>query len=473
MPGRALIARTGVKTPGAGQGTARSLLGETSGRTRDPPTATLGSSVWLVTSPSRSDPPALARSSPQLLADRTFGPWFWGLLISNAGNWLFNVTAAIVVFDLSGSALQVGLVSVAQFLPLVVFAPFAGALSDRRDRRRLLLASQAWSATVAAAIAVAAVMVGAEGFGSAWPVIAAAGGIGIGQAVAAPALSALVPDLVPDHDLETGVALTSLTFNAGRALGPAVSGVLLATLGAEVAFVANAVSFGALILALLIIRTRPRDPVGRSESTVRAGLRYVRGDRVVLLLLAGVAATGFAADPMITLAPPLAATVGGGASLVAVLVSAFGIAAAPASALSGRAQRTWGSLKVAGTGTTLLAAGLTTAAVAPVPAVTVAGFAITGIGFVFALTGFTTVLQRRVPDGLRGRVMALWSIAFLGNRPIAAALDGAAADLVGARWALLLAISVALAGTATAVALARRQDLHQPTRPSPQAPRSG
>jgi hypothetical protein len=124
--------------------------------------------------------------------------------------------------------------------------------------------------------------------------------------------------------------------------------------------------------------------------------------------------------------------------------------------VSGRLQRQLGSLRVAATGSGLMAAGLVTAALAPAAGVTVAGFAITGAGFVLSLTGFTSVLQRRVPDELRGRVMALWSVAFLGNRPIAAAIDGAAADLVGPRLALVIAIGVAVGGLAAARALAGR-----------------
>jgi MFS family permease len=171
-------------------------------------------------------------------------------VVSNSGNWLFNVTAAVVVFQLSGSALLVGPVSVAQFLPLVLLGPFAGALSDRLDRRRCCSASQAFSASAAARWARR----GRDRRGRLPRRVAgdpAAFGIGIGQAVAAPALNALVPALVDDVDLEGAVALTSVTFNVGRALGPATSGLLLATLGAEVAFVANAVSFLALIAALL------------------------------------------------------------------------------------------------------------------------------------------------------------------------------------------------------------------------------
>lgn len=386
-----------------------------------------------------------ARSSRELLVDRTFGPWFWGNLASNTGNWLFNVTSAVVVYQLTRSTLLVGLISIAQFAPLAFLAPFAGAWSDRFDRRRLLLGAQVFAAASATLLASAVVVLGIDGLPGAWPLLAAAGGIGIGQAIAAPALSALVPGLVPDADLESAVALTSFTFNIGRALGPATSGVLLVTLGAGAAFVINAASFLVLIAVLLIVRARPREDTS-SDRSVRAGLRYVRANRTALLLLAGVAAAGFAADPIITLSPALSDLLGGGATLVAILVSAFGILAAPAALASGSLQRRFSSPRVAGTGMLCMAGGLGLAALAFAPAIAVVGFGVTGIGFVFAVTGFTSLLQRQVPDGLRGRVMALWSIAFLGNRPVAALLDGAAADLAGPRAAMGLAITVALVG---------------------------
>ncbi|MFA9446732.1 MFS transporter [Egicoccus sp. AB-alg6-2] len=410
----------------------------------------------MTTPPPPSTPPG-PRSTAALLRDRTFGPWFFGNAVSNSGNWLFNVTAAVVVYRLSGSALLVGLVSVAQFGPLLLFSPLGGALSDRVDRRRLLLTSQSAAAAAATALAVAAVWWGVDAMPGAWPILAAAFGIGLGQAVSAPTLNALVPALVDDADLEGAVALTSLTFNLGRALGPATAGVLLATLGAELAFVINAVTFLVLIGALLVIRPRPREEHRDRDRSVRAGLRHVRSEPGLLLLLGGVAATGFAADPMITLAPALAEAVGGGDALAAGLVSAFGVAAVPAAAMSGPLQRRIGSLEVATGGCTVVAAGLLVSAISPAAWVAVAGFGLTGVGFVLALTGFTTVLQRRVPDRLRGRVMALWSVAFLGNRPVAALIDGAAADLVGPRWAMGVAITVALLGALVGVRLQRRR----------------
>lgn len=392
------------------------------------------------------------RSNAALLTDANFFPWFWGNLASNSGNWLFNVTAAVVVFRLTGSALFVGLVSVAQFVPLALLSPWAGALSDRMDRRRLVLLGQILAAVFAAGLAVPVLVLGVDGLPGAWPVLIAALGLGVGHAITGPAARSLVPALVDDVDLEAAVSLTELTFMMGRALGPIGAGVLLVAVGPEIAFAVNAVSFLVLIGAVLCVHERRGATVPAShDGSVRAGFRYVRADRITLLLLCGGAAAGFAADPVITLGPPLADLLDGGDGLVAAMVSGFGIAAASVALLSARLQRLAGSHAIARTGMQLMAVGLLIASVAPAPVLAIIGFAVTGVGFVLAVTSFTTLLQRRVPDGLRGRVMALWGVAFIGNRPLAAVLDGAAADAVGPRLAMSLAVTVALLGAWLAV----------------------
>lgn len=397
---------------------------------------------------------AAPRSTLALLRDPIFGPWFFGNLLKNSGTWLYNVTAAVVVYNLTGSALLVGTVTIAQFASLALLSPWAGALSDRVDRRRLLLASQAFAGVFATSIAVATAVLGVDGLPGPWPVIAATAGIGIGLAFIGPALNALVPALVPSADLENAVALTSLTFNIGRALGPGAGGLILATLGPEAGFAVNAVSFLAIIAVLLVIRPRAQPRTAGGDRSVRAGLRYVRDEGTLAWLLLGIGAVGFATDPVNTLAAPLAAAFGGGDGLVAFLVSAFGLGAASVAFLAGRVQRAFGLLPVARTGSLLLAAGLAGAALAPVPGLALASFALMGAGFLLGLTSFTALLQRRVDEELRGRVMALWTVAFLGTRPVAALVDGGAADLLGVRAAFVVPVAVAL----IAAAVARRVD---------------
>lgn len=398
------------------------------------------------------------RSAPALLRDRTFGPWFTGNLLSNSGNWLYNVTAAVVVFNLTGSALLVGFVTAAQYAPLALLSPWAGALSDRFDRRRMLLAGLTFAATSATALAAVTLVIGVDGLPGVWPVIAASTGIGLGLAFAGPAMQSLVPALVPDRDLEAAVALTSVTFNLGRALGPALAGILLATAGAEVAFAANAASFVALIVAILVIHPRavPRDP--KADASVRAGLVYVRRNPVVIGMLIGAGAAGFATDPLNTLAPPLVTALGAADRFVAFLVSAFGAGAVITALVAGRLQRRFGLATVGRAGLLVLAAALVAAATADHTTIAAAAFAVAGCGFLLGLTSFTALLQRRVPEDLRGRVMALWTVAFPGTRPIAALVHGAAADAFGVRAAFGVAVTVAIAGAFVGARLAGRAD---------------
>lgn len=420
-----------------------------------------------------SPEPSPPRAATALLVDRTFGPWFWGNLASNSGNWLYNVTAAVVVYDLTGSAVMVGTVSVAQFAALALLSPWAGALSDRVDRKRLLLGAQAFAFASATALAVTTLLLGVDGLPGAWPIILATLGIGLGVAFTGPAQQALVPALVPDADLESAITLTSLTFNVGRALGPGAAGVVLATLGPEAAFAINAATFVALLVALLAIRPQARPPQDpEADRTVRAGLAHVRRDPALLWLLGGVAAVGFATDPINTLAPPLAAELEAEGDLVAFLVSAFGVGAAATALGAGRLQRDLGRLTTAALGGGLLAAGLAVAGAAPTGPIAIAGFTVMGCGFVLGLTSLTSVLQRRVPEALRGRIMALWTVAFLGNRPIAALVDGAVADWLGVRPAMGVPLVVALLGAGAALRL-RAQGAEPdpaPTDPAPTDP---
>lgn len=383
------------------------------------------------------------RGTGALLRQRTFGLWFAGNLANNSGTWLYNVAAVVVVYNLTRSAFQVGLVTMAQYIPMVVLAPWAGALSDRIDRRRLALASQAFSAASATALAVTVTITGADGLPGAWPVILASLGVGTGLAFSGPPLQALVPALVDDVDLDMAVTLTSLTYNLGRAFGPATAGVLLATLGAEMAFAVNALSFLALIAVLAVIRPRDVRSIGH-DGSARAGLAYVREDGVALRLLVGIGAIGFAADPINTLAPALADVAGGDGRLVAWLVSAFGVAAGTTVLLSARLYRRFGVATAGSAGGVVLATGLAVAASAPRPQVALLGFAVMGSGYVLGVNSFTALLQRRTPEYLRGRVMALWTMAFLGSRPLAALVHGSAADLLGVRLAFLAALSMAL-----------------------------
>ena len=393
-----------------------------------------------MTTPAATAPHPAARSSWQLLRTRTFGIYFVGNLVSNCGTWLQNIAAAVVVYNLTESTALVGAVSMLQFAASLLLSPWAGALSDRVDRRVLLIVGSVISVVAAVALATWVAAVGVEGLPGPWPIFAAATVIGIGWAISVPTMQALVPALVEEQDLEQAIALNSITFNIARAVGPALGALSLVTLGAAATFGLNAASYLVLIVALMVIRPRPierRDH--RGDGSVKEGLRYVRSEPVSIVLLIGITALGFGTDPVNTLTPAMADELGGGDALVGWLVSAFGVGAAGTAFFVG-ALRKRVSLGMMGlTGLAVLSVGLFAFAAAPNIPVSLASLVVSGCGFLLALTGLTTELQRRTPEPLLGRVMALWTVAFLGSRPLAALLDGALGDLLGPRPAAAVA----------------------------------
>ena len=386
------------------------------------------------------------RSVRDLLFDPTFGRYFFGNLTSNSGNWIQNVSAATAVFAITGSATLTGVVSGALWLGALFLQPYAGALSDRIDRRRLLLAGQMLSLTAAAVLAVWTLLVGLDGLPGPWPIIVVTTVIGIGNAVAIPAMQALVPALVPPADLEQAIALNSVTFTLGRALGPALAAVILLLGGPTAGFVINALSYLPLIVVLLVIRQRDVQRSGDTEGSVRAVLQMVRADRRLVVLLLVTATIGWTSDPVNTLTPPMADLFGAGDALVGVFVACFGGGAALAS-LGLRRVRVrlgleWmGVLGLAGFG-----GGIVLFAVSPTPWLAAAALLLAGAAFLGAITSVTTRMQRDISEDVRGRVMALWGVAFLGSRPVAALINGAVADAVGPRSAAALAAGVAFAG---------------------------
>jgi MFS family permease len=397
-----------------------------------------------------------------LLSDRVYGPFFFGNLVSNCGNWVHNVAAAVVVFELTGSAVAVGAVSGCLWAGTLLLQPWAGALTDRHDRRRMLIAGQAVALVGALGIAIPSVAVGAEDLGSPWPIYLGTLVIGVGVAFSMPAMQALIPALVTERELDQAIALNGVTFNLARALGPAVAGLILLEADASLAFAVNVASFAVLIAVLAAIRPRFAQEPPRGDPSVRAGIRWVRADGRAIALLASMVAIGFATDPINTLTPPIAELVGGGQELVGLMVSAFGAGAVAAALLVERIRDLLGRQRAARVGLAGLATAIGAFAFSTGAAYALATLALAGSGFMVAITSVTTELQERVPDPLRGRVMALWGVAFLGTRPLSAVIDGAIADLASPRAAAL-----AMAAAALAAALLHRREAERPAAARP------
>jgi MFS family permease len=396
-----------------------------------------------------------------VLRDRNFWPYFAGNLFSNCGTWFQNLAQALLIYRLTGSTLLVGVVNFAQFVGTFALAPWAGAAADRFDRRRLLLVTQLLAVAVTAVLAAVA----AAGAATAPVVIGLALVLGVTTAFSTPAMLALVPLLVPTHELAGAVALNSVTFNLARAIGPVAGAVVIARLGIPAAFTLNAVSYLALVAALLVVEPRPQAAPPHQRPRIRESLGLVMADARLGLLLLAVMALSLTADPVNTLTPGFATQLFHQPDTIAgLLVGAFGTGAVVAAFSVGRPSAHV-ERRVAIT-LAVLAGGMAAFAVAPNLATALPALAIGGFGFLAANATATTAIQLEVEDAQRGRVMALWSVAFLWMRPFGSLADGAIASTVGLRPATLAMAAPAAAVAAVLVLRPRGASRGRGARPS-------
>lgn len=386
-------------------------------------------------------PDAARGASP--LRRREFRLYFVGNLTSNIGSWLSNVALAVYMHELTDSSFWVGLSVLGLFLPVLVLALPAGALADRGDRLVLLRRAQIWMAALAAALTVLAAM----DLATREVVVAISFGLGIGIALGIPAMQAMLAGLVPPEELGDAIRLNALTFNLARAVGPLLAAALLATLGPVWAFAINAASFAALIIALNLIGSMPfRRESSGSPGPARDGIAYAWRNLRTRWLLLAIVAIGIGLDPIFTLSPELAARVGAPSGGAGWLVAAWG-AGAVALIVLGRGvikrmtEHGLGWIGLAVMGGALVGFGAARAFVLAL----IFAFVV-GTGYIAATMAFTTTIQQDVPESLRGRVMAIWTLAFLGPRAFAGVVDGALADAIGVAWAAACLAAVPLLG---------------------------
>jgi len=393
------------------------------------------------------------RAAWHVLSSRDFGPYFWGNAASASGSWFHNLAASLLVYRLTGSELLLGVLNFSQFAAILLLSPWAGAAADRFDRRRLLIAVEVAATLLSTTLAVLAF----AGHVDEWVVIGFTVGLGVASAFAAPAQAALVSGLVREEDLPTAVALNSMTFNLARAVGPALAALAVVTVGIPAAFAINSGSYLALVVALLVVRPRLQERL--RSARLRESLRLVRHDRSLLAYLLVVAAVGYASDPVNTLAPAFAEAFGHSDTVAGFIVGAFGLGAVTAALVV--AGRTAGSRARMAVTLTLLGGGVVGFSLAPWLPLGFAFLFVAGFGYLASNTSATTRLQLGVEESQRGRIMALWSIAFLGVRPLASLLDGLVADLVSVRAAGVLLAVPALGGAAFLVSSRARGDSPQ------------
>ncbi len=372
------------------------------------------------------------------LRHRDFRLFWIGQLVSQIGTWMQSVAQAWLVLELTRSPLQLGIVSALQFTPVLFLSPIGGALSDRFAKRRVLLVSQTAMKLQALVLAVLVW----SGYIQYWHVAVLAAIYGLGRAIDIPARQAYVTDLVGRADLANAVALNSVVMNGARIVGPAVAGLLIAAFGVALAFLLNGVSFIAVLVALLAIRTEGPYAGGTPPVAFTLGLMVV----VSLLVL------------NFNVVVPLVArdVLNQGAHGFGLLMSALGAGAVAGGfgvALLRRGQPPLSFL--AGSAATLCA-GLVALALVGQFAAAAAVLALLGCCQILFTTGCNIMLQLIAPNELRGRVMGLYTVTFAGMTPFGSLLVGIIAEHQGVRVACAAGGLSALLGVAALVVVAHR-----------------
>ncbi len=388
---------------------------------------------------------ALNRRTFASLRHRNYRLFFSGQVISVTGTWMQRVAQAWLVLQLTHSAVAVGILALAQFLPFTVFGLFAGVLVDRLDSRRTVIATQTSAMILAAALAALAL----SGVVEPWHVYVICFLAGTVQVLDAPARQALTYRMVGPRQLPNAVALNSSIFNGARIFGPGLGGVLVAAVGAGYCFMANAVSFLAVIAGLLAMQeadlfTRPAFDRPRILAGIGEGFRYVRESRralVVLLLVATVSC--FAVNNNVLLPVLANTTLHSGPGTFGLLSAFFGVGAligGLATASLGRASLRLILLGAGGFG----AAQLLLAPERSLAAALVLLF-VGGVCFMFWSSNSNSLLQLEAPDHLRGRVIGLYFYGFAGTGSFGGLFAGWLAETGGTTLAYLVAGGIALA----------------------------
>jgi MFS family permease len=381
----------------------------------------------------------------RILRSRNFGPYFVGNAASASGTWFQNLAASILVYRLTHSPFLLGVLNFCQFVPVLALSPWAGTLADRVDRRRLVLAAQLAASALSAALAGLAW----SGEVTEWVVIGFAAALGLALALSQPAQMALVASLVPREDVAQAIALNSVTFNVARAVGPTAAAGIIAWQGVAVAFAVNAGSYLVLAAALLVVQPAPQ--VRAASARLRDAFALLRRNRTLVLYLLVVASVSAGSDPVNTESPALAHAFGHSSAWAGTIVGAFGIGAVVGAFLFagriGSSTRRRMAFTLA-----LMAAGMAAFALVHWLPLAFLFLAVAGLGYLVSNTSATARIQLAVEEHERGRIMALWSIAFLGIRPLASLVDGAIADTAGVRVAAAAMAVPALAGAIAAAA---------------------
>ena len=392
------------------------------------------------------------------LRHRDFRIFWVGLVVSVIGSWMQNAAQAWLVYELTGSSLWLGVVGACGSLPLLLLTLPAGVLADRLPKRNILLFTQ----TMAMLQAFVLALLIYTGKVQVWHVMVLAALLGVVNALDMPTRHAMVMELASREDLFNAVSLNSSAFNAGRIVGPAIGGVLIAEVGTATCFLINGISFAAIIVALAFIPPRPPAEVGKAPmlSQIADGLNWANKQPVVRSLLILTAVASIFGMSYATLLPVFAKDVfHTGPKGYGFLMSSYAVGALTSAIAFSMLGHRWTLGRPLTFGTFVFPVALLAVSLSPDYYSAVAALFLTGLGMMSFNAVSNTILQQSAPDDMRGRVMSMRALLFAGMMPVGALQVGALGEWLGPRTAVAIGAVVCLA--AAAVAWRRVPELRQ------------
>jgi MFS family permease len=370
------------------------------------------------------------------LAERDFRLYFFGQALSLIGTWVQQVAMAWITYRVTGSAFMLGLITFSGQIPILLLAPVGGLLADRLNRRKLLAVIQVVAMSVAAWLGYLSYT---ENF-SAWALVVASLVLGISSAIEMPTRQAFILQTVHDRSHATNaIALNSLAFNGARVVGPAVAGAVLALIGETACFAVNAVSYLAAIYTLLAMRPRAMDP-NRRRGTMREAIKYLQGFAPARWLLFMVAAASVCLAPMMTFMPVYAKDIfRGGPDTLGFLMGASGVGAVIGGVYLANRRTVVGLGARIGTGCLAIGVALLAFSYNSLFFVALPILVVSGTSTILVVTASNMFLQHLVPEHLRGRVMAFFTMSFFGMLPLSALAAGGLAHVIGVQPIFVLA----------------------------------
>jgi MFS family permease len=395
------------------------------------------------------------------LAVPNYRRYLSGQAVSLIGTWMQAIAQSWLVLELTHSSVDLGLIVAIQTLPVLLLGPYGGVVADRIDKRRLTIALQSLMGVQALALGILTVT-GAVRF---WEVCALAAVLGLNNAFENPARQSFVLEIVGPEHLRNAVSLNSVLVNAARTVGPAVAGVLIATVGVGVCFLVNAASFIPVVFSLLTLdksKLLPSTRAPRSRGQLREGLRYVRhtpdlGVPLVMMAFVGMLAYEFP----VTLPVVDRESLHGGAAAYGLMTAAMGIGAVAGGLVTAARGRT--GTRPLSLAATAFGTGILLASLAPTMPLELVALAATGAASVSFMAIGNATLQLGAAPQMRGRVMSLWFVAFQGSTPIGGPVVGWVIAAAGARVGLGLGGVTALAAAALGLLALRRLRPQQET----------